>query len=271
MEQHYSRQMDTRKRHIERSFSRAAYTYDYFANIQKKASSLLLDRIESKNFQEILEIGCGTGGYTRMLLQAYPSSRITALDISASMLRRTREKLGNVERLRLFQADAEDLPPHISGPFDLVTSSGTMQWFQDLQGAFRSLERLLHQEGTLAFSTFGPETLFELQEAIDLHLGRKCPIPASHFPDLARIRVWLNEYFYVEEARKYKITQEYGNLLDLFKTLKGTGTSPRMGRIPVVKGPGALRQLEQKYMSIHGSIKATYEILIFVTRNRRKE
>ena len=71
---------------IARNFSRCAYLYDRYADVQKKAALEILGQIQDYSFSKILEIGCGTGNYTLLLREKFKRASITALDISRKMI-----------------------------------------------------------------------------------------------------------------------------------------------------------------------------------------
>ena len=55
---------------------------------------------------EILELGAGTGGLSRLLLESFPGARLTAVDVSPRMLEVCREVLAPfAERARVLEAD----------------------------------------------------------------------------------------------------------------------------------------------------------------------
>ncbi|WP_339278709.1 methyltransferase domain-containing protein [Paenibacillus sp. FSL W8-1187] len=69
----------------------------------------------------ILELGAGTGLFSAMLRQAYPSAELTLMDFSPSMLGKARERFAADDGVRFAEGDMADGLP--KGPFDLVVSS----------------------------------------------------------------------------------------------------------------------------------------------------
>src|SRR5512141_1853895 len=68
---------------------------------------------------KILEPGCGTGLYTRMLLDAFPGASVFGVDISEAMVRVAQRGIDD-PRARFAVADAEEIA---AGRYDLVTSN----------------------------------------------------------------------------------------------------------------------------------------------------
>ena len=74
----------------------------------------------------ILDVGCGDGILGRMLLEKFPSVRVTFTDFSDPMLAAVRAKLANSSRATVLKADFSD-PSWLDavadkGPFDVVVS-----------------------------------------------------------------------------------------------------------------------------------------------------
>ncbi|HEX9205991.1 MAG TPA: methyltransferase domain-containing protein, partial [Candidatus Deferrimicrobiaceae bacterium] len=96
-------------------FSASAARYDAHAHAQRlSARDLLAWTVASipASFRgrrlRILEPGCGTGLYTRMLLDAFPGASVVGVDISEAMVRVARRRIGDA-RVRFAVADAEEI------------------------------------------------------------------------------------------------------------------------------------------------------------------
>jgi SAM-dependent methyltransferase len=99
--------------------------------------------------RRLLDVGCGTGrSFLPMLERGY---RVTACDISPSMVARAREAAGG--RADVLVADARDLPA--LGEFDLITClDDALNYLTDdleLLSAFEGFERSLRRGGIVVF------------------------------------------------------------------------------------------------------------------------
>jgi ubiquinone/menaquinone biosynthesis C-methylase UbiE len=104
----------------------------------------------------VLEIGCGTGQFTRHL--AGRALSLTAIDIGAAMVRAARRKIVDAT-VRFEVCSFEDFPD--SGPFDLIVSATAFHWVDPGVGLAKAA-RLLRPGGWLALLTTGeryPEPL----------------------------------------------------------------------------------------------------------------
>jgi len=74
-------------------------------------ANTLLDMLDldSKSRLDILDVGCGTGYLTKLLLDRWPDARITAIDIAPGMIEYARDRFNesNVEFACLDIEEAE--------------------------------------------------------------------------------------------------------------------------------------------------------------------
>ena len=72
----------------------------------------MLEELALEPFEDVLDVGCGTGAVLELLHGEYPDKHLTGLDLTPKMIEEARAKqLGNV---RFVVGDAEALPfePH---------------------------------------------------------------------------------------------------------------------------------------------------------------
>jgi malonyl-CoA O-methyltransferase len=150
------------KRQVAASFSRAAQSYDSVAELQRDVGSQLLRRLP-RDFvpQRWLDLGCGTGHFSRALGEQFPSSHGVALDIAEGMLNHARP-LGGATHF--VAGDAERLPLQDS-TCDLIFSSLAVQWCADFDSVLSEACRVLKPGGIFAFASLCTGTLFELRDS----------------------------------------------------------------------------------------------------------
>ena len=251
------------KEGIRQKFSSAAATYDQHATIQKTAGELLTARIPADGqYSTILELGCGTGHLTSQLASLFTESRILALDFSSAMLAQAQSKLPG-SQVELLCVDGEQFVATTKGRFDLIISNACLQWFSDLETAFRHIAELLTPEGLFTFSVFGPRTLQELKAGLAAAFQRDIPLPASSFPDEATIRALLEKYFPGVAAEKKIIHRQYNSLKDLLLHIKKTGTSGAQSQPPPIFTRKRIAQLDQWFTNHYNGYHLSYEIFFF--------
>lgn len=131
-----------------------ASSYDVVAAPMTTRGIALVDGLDLRGDETVLDAGCGTGQVTEHLLERLPSGRVIALDGSADMLRVAAERLGH-DRVSYVQADLE-LPLALDAPVDLVVSTSTFHWVRDHDALWRHLAAVLVPGGALA-AEFGGE------------------------------------------------------------------------------------------------------------------
>ncbi len=242
---------------IARNFSKRAYFYDSYADVQKKAGLEILSGMEDYSFGKVLEIGCGTGNYTFLLREKFKEARITALDISARMVEVAQEKLKDKD-IEFIVGDGEfvNFPDE---EFDLITSNACFQWFEDLEKALQKYKELLKNNGLISFSIFGPLTFCELNASLET-LQQNTPIAANNFIDKAQINKILKRNFNEFKLKELKYQESFTSLLGLLNKIKYTGVRGNGASSKISLAARYLKKLEQVYLNKFQQIEATYQI-----------
>jgi SAM-dependent methyltransferase len=142
---------------------------------------------------DVLEIGCGPGFVTALLLESFPRATVTGLDVDPTMLAYAREHVGGTDRATFVEASAaaSGLP---GASFDVALARLVLQHVPSVRDVLLELRRVLRPGGRLIAvdSDFGCPTLFEPEPAFarelfgaaaegqrrrggDPHIGRKLP------------------------------------------------------------------------------------------------
>ena len=150
------------KRQVAASFSRAAASYDSVAELQRDVGRQLLQRLPSDFVpSRWLDMGCGTGYFTRALASRFAEGHGVALDIAEGMLNHARP-LGGAQHF--IAGDAERLPLQDS-TCELIFSSLAVQWCADFDAVLSEAFRVLKPGGIFAFASLCVGTLFELRDS----------------------------------------------------------------------------------------------------------
>ncbi len=144
---------------VGRAFGRAAEHYEHYATLQQMTGDRLLTVSELPVNGRVLDAGCGSGRYSRYF--SGHGYQVTALDISAEMLRTARERDPHSSYL---QADIDALPVRAQS-FDVIWSNLALQWSADLRKALGQLRLALTPGGSLRFSTVAAGSLPEVNQA----------------------------------------------------------------------------------------------------------
>lgn len=248
------------KSRVERSFTRASTTYDAHADVQIEVAARLMARLSGRSFRHILEIGCGTGRYTAMISKAFKDAHIEAIDISSAMIEEARKKFKG-RRVDFHVADGECLPLFMSGPFDLITANSVFHWFDDLSGTLAKYKDILGSEGVILFSTFGPDTLWELRIILNEVFGCDILLSAAAFPDCTWLKYIMSGLFRHVTTEELIITREYKDMFALLRSLKATGVAASNNR-PLRFTRSKFSVMERNYRKRFGAIKASYQVFL---------
>jgi len=145
---------------IKRYFNNVTQTYDNSANIQQIIADELAANIPAKYFENVLEIGTGTGFLTKRVIQKIQSAFYLNIDLAFELLLSYSKQTKN---MFFVNADADYLPIKKNN-FDLLISSSTFQWLEKPEKSFDKIFNSLKDEGEFYFSIFGSGTFFEMNE-----------------------------------------------------------------------------------------------------------
>lgn len=145
---------------IRKRFHKASKTYSSEAIIQNKIAKKLIEEIivlGERNFDSILEIGCGTGLLSKEINRSFEFNTLNLNDICQIHL----EDKSLSELVNYFEGDAENIT--LPNNQDLIISSSTLQWFNNLESFYSKINSLLSSNGLFAFSSFSKENFIEIK------------------------------------------------------------------------------------------------------------
>ena len=124
-----------------------AATYDRVASPQAEWAEGVLDRLELRGDETVLDAGCGSGRVTAMLLERLPHGRVIAVDLAPSMVDKARASLPADRVDVLPPTDLVDL--ELNGEVDAVFSNAVFHWVLDHDALFGRLHAALRPGGRL--------------------------------------------------------------------------------------------------------------------------
>ena len=109
----------------------------------------------------VLDLACGTGDFTVVLLRQFPDARVTGVDITPEMLAIARQKLTGSAGVTFCTGDAQDLAAFSDATFDLVVCAFGFRNFPDKEKALAACHRVLKPAGRLiVLELFRPTSRF---------------------------------------------------------------------------------------------------------------
>jgi trans-aconitate 2-methyltransferase len=143
-----------------RSWDGAAY--DRLSTPMERLGREVLDRLELRGDEVVLDAGCGSGRLTALLIERVPDGRVIGVDASASMIEAARGRLGEGADLRVADLVGLDLG---DDEVDVVFSTATFHWIADHDALFASLRNALRPGGRLVAQCGGAGNIASVHAA----------------------------------------------------------------------------------------------------------
>ncbi len=145
-----------RRDSIAGGFTETASDYDGAVRYNIEGAQRLVLSIPPGVYDDVLDVGCGTGWATQALIDRFTPARITGIDPAEGMLDQFREKLGDIPNvdITLHQAGVEDMPVPAEA-FDLVICSMAYHWFQHRWVAAEQMARAMKPGAVVAILCSG--------------------------------------------------------------------------------------------------------------------
>ena len=133
------------------NFSDISKNYIKISLVQKAAGETLFDLLQIKDFEDVLDLGCGPGHLT-FKIAAMTKGKVVGIDPSCGMIQKA--NLNHQRRNIVFEIDsAENL--HYENEFDVIFCNSAFQWFQDPERALRNCFVSLRKNGRIGIQAPG--------------------------------------------------------------------------------------------------------------------
>lgn len=245
---------------VRRHRDRAAATFADHDFLHREIADQLADRLRDvkRDFTTALDLG---GGHGTTAFDPTPETLVTA-DLSDRLLARMPAGLR-------VSADEEVLP-FAEGAFDLIASTLSLHWVNDLPGALVQIRRALKPDGLFLAAMLGGDTLIELRraflEAEAETTGGTSP-HTSPVADVADAGALLQRAgFALPVIDTDTITVTYSDMFALMRELRGMGEANAVAarnRAGLRRDTvfAAAARYHELYADEDGRIPATFQII----------
>lgn len=152
--------LSRRSAEVAAGFDATAASYEAAAGLQQKVALRLAELLPDARAPKVLELGCGTGLMSRLLVTRYPDGDFILTDAAPAMIRQCRRNLeGRRGRVAYEVMDASRPGRH--DPFDLIITSMMLHWLREPVAGVSRLRGLLKPGGVLLYATLGPDSFAE--------------------------------------------------------------------------------------------------------------
>ncbi|MBD2034920.1 class I SAM-dependent methyltransferase [Leptolyngbya sp. FACHB-321] len=110
--------------------------------------SFLKDWVAIVPESTVLDIGCGTGEFERLVLSEQPEHTMVGVDLSEGMLEMAQQKCRDYPHVSFQKASVVALP-FVDRSFDVIVSASAFHYFDDPIAALKEMQRLLKPNGEI--------------------------------------------------------------------------------------------------------------------------
>ena len=254
-----------RRLHRQR-LDRAAPDFAAADFLKVRAAGDMVERLEIilREFPVCVDLGSRNGAFSALLAQSDACAKIGMVietDLSAAML-------GHRPGHRL-QIDEEALP-FAPASLDLVVSSLTLHWVNDLPGTLIQVRRALKPDGLFLGAIFGGQTLTELRQCLiqaESDLTGGAGLRIAPFADAFDVAGLLQRAgFALPVADLDRVTVRYDHPLKLISDLRRMGETNALadGRGRPLSRPVLARAMalyQERFSDPDGRVRATFDIM----------
>ncbi len=138
-----------------KEFTKAASIYDSghagIYELCKDDYPPILEELEKGDFNDLLDVGCGTGPMIELLSGKYPDKHYTGLDLTPKMIEVANAK--NLPNTQFIVGDSENLPFNDES-FDAVICANSFHHYPNPQKFFNGVYRVLKPNGRLVLRDY---------------------------------------------------------------------------------------------------------------------
>ncbi|MEG1685548.1 MAG: malonyl-ACP O-methyltransferase BioC [Bacteroides sp.] len=246
---------------ISKRFAKAVDTYEEEAVVQKYIAAEMTRLVQeyiSHSCNRILEVGCGTGLFSRMLLNSFHPDCMILNDLCPAVKHSLTPLLS--DKVSFLPGDAEQVT--FAGEQDLIVSCSAVQWFVSLEEFFERCSSLLTPEGYLAFSTFGQRNMNEVSALT----GEQLP-----YRSLSELEQMLETNYELIYSRQEQQILKFASPIEVLRHLKRTGVTATQHTFVWTKARLAdfCQQYIEQFSDESGTVSLTYHPIYIIVKQKQ--
>lgn len=174
-----------------KEFTRAAEVYDSgHAGVYEMCKDdypPVLDELKKYPFQDLLDVGCGTGPMIELLVKEFPDGNYTGIDLTPRMIEVAQAK--KLPHTKFLVGDSENLP-FKENSFDVVICTNSFHHYPNPQAFLDGVARVLKDGGRLVLRDYTSNKFM-------IWLMNHIEMPLAHLGGHGDVRIYS-----CEEVRK---------------------------------------------------------------------
>ena len=239
--------------------------YRRFEDERTRPAQDLLTRVPLERAAHVVDIGCGPGNSTELLVERFTGATVVGTDTSEAMLESARKRLPQCH----FELSDVSSWRAARAP-DLIFANAVLQWVPDHAQLFPRLFAALAAGGVLAVQM--PDNLHEPTHRLMREVASAGPW-ASTLGDPARVRAPIApavDYYDLLEGNAVTVDvwrtvyhHPMGSPADIVDWLRATGLRPFVDPLPEAQRAEFLAQYEQRIAEAYPARAGGKRLLAF--------
>lgn len=196
-------------------FAAAAPHYNRHAEAQRQIHAELAALLAAHALspaRKVLEIGCGTGLFSRILAAQFPQAKLVLNDLHPDCTAAPSGFQTAFAEYRFGDAEHTDF----GSGYDAVCSASALQWLADPAAFLTRTAAMLVSDGLLVFNTFTPDNLHQIRALIGQGLD---------YPAAAQWQTWLARDYDILSLHSQTITLSFDTPRQVLRHLQATGVT----------------------------------------------
>lgn len=195
-------------------------------NYYLKSSNEILNNISINENSKVVDLACGNGALTALLLKKYPKINIFAIDLSEEMLKYYKDNFRNQinnGQIKVIHGNAEKLSTFTKEKYDFILISSAL-WDLDFKVLLKDLNKVLKNGGKIVFNlpalVIGKEKgfIFFIEHFFRQALGSDIIYRRIKVNDL--INSFSENGFKVVKMKDYSFNISKNNVSEFFNVLR---------------------------------------------------